>query len=194
MENRNEGLIKDATEMILKEIQTVVTICYVLAIGIGMLFNYMKYSEFGIDIFDYADLLDFLITPFSNFIVLLFTILSSLVAYIAFKFDAVIRVKFPKFYSRQYLGLDKYHWHSLVRNFFHILIFLAYLFLSSLKYGEISRKEIMQKPSISIRYSDNEIEKGKMIGKTREVIFLLSGEKVKAIPITALVKEIEINQ
>ncbi len=194
MEIRNEGLIKDATEMILKEIQTVVTICYVLAIGIGMLFNYRKYSEFGIDIFNYADLLDFLITPFSNFIVLLFTILSSLVAYIAFKFDAVIKVKFPNFYSRQYFGLDKYHLHSLVRNFLHILIFLAYLFLSSLKYGEISRKEIMQKPSISIRYSDNEIAKGKMIGKTREVIFLFSDEKVKVIPITALVKEIEIKK
>ena len=31
-----------------------------------------------------------------------------------------------------------------------------------------------------------------MIGKTKDVIFLLNGEKVEAIPILSLVKEIEI--
>jgi len=31
-----------------------------------------------------------------------------------------------------------------------------------------------------------------MIGKTRDIIFLLNGEKVEAIPITSVVKEFEI--
>ncbi len=61
-----EGLIKDAYETILKEIQTVITILYILMVGIGMLFNYKKYSRFEINIFDYADVFDFLVTPFQD--------------------------------------------------------------------------------------------------------------------------------
>ncbi|MEA4809748.1 MAG: hypothetical protein VB136_10935, partial [Macellibacteroides fermentans] len=38
---------------------------YILAIGIGMLFNYTKYNNFDINIFQYSDVLDFLIIPFS---------------------------------------------------------------------------------------------------------------------------------
>ena len=49
---------------------------------------------------------------------------------------------------------------------------------------------------IQAHYSDFpiklQIKKGKMIGKTKDVIFLLNGEKVEAIPILSLVKEIEI--
>jgi hypothetical protein len=43
-----EGLIKDTYELIIKELQTVVTASYIIAVGIGMLLNYQKYSEFGI--------------------------------------------------------------------------------------------------------------------------------------------------
>lgn len=39
---------------------------------------------------------------------------------------------------------------------------------------------------------DDEIKTGKLIGKTKEIIFLLDGESVYAIPITSLVKEIKI--
>ena len=55
----SEGIIKDAYEAIIKEIQTVFALLYVIAVGIGMLFNYQKYSEFGINIFDYSDVFDF---------------------------------------------------------------------------------------------------------------------------------------
>ena len=68
-----EGLIKDTYELIFKEIQTVITIFYILIVGIGMLFTYHKYSEFGINIFDYADVFDFLVAPFSDFKILLFS-------------------------------------------------------------------------------------------------------------------------
>ena len=38
-----EGLIKDAYELIIKEIQTIVTISYIIAVAVGMLFNFQKY-------------------------------------------------------------------------------------------------------------------------------------------------------
>lgn len=68
MKEMNEGMIKDRYEVIIKEIETVITICYILAVGVGMLFNYKKFSKFGINKFDYADVFDFLIAPFSDFL------------------------------------------------------------------------------------------------------------------------------
>ena len=40
-----EGLIKDAYELIIKEIQTIVTISYIIAVAVGMLFNFQKYVQ-----------------------------------------------------------------------------------------------------------------------------------------------------
>lgn len=37
-----------------------------------------------------------------------------------------------------------------------------------------------------------EIKEGRLIGKTKDVLFLLQGDSVDAIPFTALVKRIEI--
>ena len=192
MSVKSEGIIKDAYETVIKEIQSIVTVFYISAIGVGMLFNYHKYSGYGIDIFDYADLLDFLLTPFSDINVLLFTIISMLIAFTAFKFDSIIKDKFPKFYSRQCFGLNKYKWHNIARNVFYLCLFLAYLFISSVKYGEFNRAKIAEKPIIYITYSDNEITSGKMIGKTREAIFILSDDKVRIIPVAGLIKGIEL--
>ena len=35
-----EGLIKDAYELIIKEIQTIITVSYIIAVAVGMLFNF----------------------------------------------------------------------------------------------------------------------------------------------------------
>jgi len=60
---------KTTYEIIIKELQTVITISYLFTVGIGMLFKYHKYDEFGINIFEYADVFDFLIAPFSDFFI-----------------------------------------------------------------------------------------------------------------------------
>ncbi|TDS52098.1 hypothetical protein [Myroides indicus] len=62
----NQTLIKNIFEKIIKEIQSVITLLYLFTVGIGMLFNYYKYTEFGINIFDYAGIFDFLIAPFAD--------------------------------------------------------------------------------------------------------------------------------
>ncbi|MFC2117164.1 hypothetical protein ACFLSY_00800 [Bacteroidota bacterium] len=192
MNKMKEGLIKDTYEVLIKEMQTVISISYILAIGIGMLFNFQKFSEFGINIFDYADVFDFLIAPFSDLKILLFTIISLTLAYIIFKLDLLFKRKFSKFYSKQSFGMDKKLWYKYFRYISIAILFILYLIISSDKYGKISKQQILNQSSITIRYSDNEIKKGKVIGKTKDVIFLLTGEKVEAIPITSLVKEIEI--
>ncbi len=69
-----EGIIKDKYEIVIKELQTIISILYIFAVGIGMLFNFQKFSEFGINIFEFADIFDFLIAPFSDFKILLFNV------------------------------------------------------------------------------------------------------------------------
>lgn len=187
-----EGLIKDTFELILKEIQSIFTVVYLIAIGIGMLFNYQKYSEFGINIFDYADVFDFLIAPFSDFHILLFTILSVVFVLILFKIDSFGQKKWPKLYTKTNFGLNKKSWFNIYRFAVFSFSFIVYLFIVADSYGKYSKSKIEDMPATSIRMVDNDVLSGKLIGKTKDVVFLLTQNEVKAIPITALVKEIRI--
>ncbi len=187
-----EGLIKDTYEAIIKELQTIISISYIFAVGIGMLFNFQKFSEFGINIFDYADIFDFLIAPFSDFKILFFTIINLILFYSLFKLDILWKEKYPKTYSRASFGWDKKVWYNKFRYISFFIGFVLYLYLSADYYGKITMEKIKQQPAISLRFDDNEVVKGIMIGKTKEIIFLLKEEKVIAVPITSLVKDFEI--
>ena len=188
----NEGIIKDAYEAIIKEIQTLFTISYVIAVGIGMLFNYQKYSEFGINIFDYSDVFDFLIAPFSDFKILLFSVLSSALIFLLIRLDMYWKKRHPESYSKANMGLDKKSWFDALRYIIFVLSFVLYLYSAADFYGKVVKVEVENQEPISVRFIDNEVKKGKLIGKTNNIIFLLKNEKVEAIPISALVKEIEI--
>jgi hypothetical protein len=187
-----EGLIKDTYELILKEIQTVVTISYIIIVGIGMLFTFQKYSEFGINIFDYADIFDFLLAPFSDFRILLFSTVTIIIVFFFFKLDFLWKRKYPKSYSILNFGLDKKSWFSLYRIFLFAIVFIYYLYLSADFYGKITAKIIKEQAPITLKYSDNQTINGVLIGKTKDLLFLLQHENVIAIPITSLVKEFEI--
>jgi hypothetical protein len=187
-----EGLIKDTYELILKEIQTVVTLSYIIVVGIGMLFNFQKYSEFGINIFDYANIFDFLIAPFSDFKILLFSTITIILVLLFFKLDSFSKRKFPKFYSKMNFGMDKKSWYSLYRFSSFAIILIYYLYLSANYYGKVSARQTKEQSPITLTYSDDETIKGVLIGKTNDIVFLLQNEKVIAIPITSSVKEFEI--
>src|SRR5690606_20848905 len=154
--NMKEGLIKDPYELILKEIQTVVTISYILIVAIGMLFTFQKYSKFGINIFDYADIFDFLIAPFSDFKILLFSTITIILVFFFFKLDALYQRKYPKNYSKMNFGWDKKKWFNFYRSSLLVFLFIFYLFLSADVYGKFTKKQIESDSPINLRYSDNE--------------------------------------
>ncbi len=181
-------------ESLLKETQSIISIFYILAVAIGMLFNYQKYSEFGINIFDYADIFEFLITPFSDIIIFLFTIGSSLFVYLFFRFDTWLMKKHPNFYSRAAFGWNKKTWYNTYRNIIFLILFFSFLHSTATLYGKIIARKTKKQTPISLRFLDNEIKKGIIIGKTKEVIFLLENKKVKVIPFMALVKEFEVKK
>lgn len=187
-----EGIIKDAYEAIIKELQTVLTLFYVLAVGVGMLFNYQKYSEFEINIFDYSDVFDFLIAPFSDFNIILFLIISIGFVFLIFGLDTFWKRKHLKSYSILNFGIDKKKWFKSFRYIGFMITFIFYIYSSADFYGRFIKKNIQNQAPISIRFADNEIKTGILIGKTKEIIFLLNGDHVDAIPITSLVKEIKI--
>jgi len=194
IQSQNEGLIKNKYEHLLKEAQSIISIFYLLAVGIGMLFNSQKYSEFGINIFDYADIFDFLVAPFSDIIILLFAIGSCFFAYLIFLFDYWWMKKYPKFYSKIAFGWEKKKWYNSFRYTMFLIILFSYLDYSADIYGQLTAKKTKKQTPISLRFSDNEIKKGIVIGQTKQVIFLLENKKVKVIPFTAIVKEFEIKK
>ena len=187
-----EGLIKDAYELIIKEIQTIITLLYLLAVGIGMLFNYQKYAEFDINIFAYSDVFDFLIAPFADFNISLFALASSTVVFLLLRIDIFWKKKFPKSYSVASFGLDRKNWYNSFRYISFAFGFILYLYLSADIYGKFTKNEIENRAPITIRFEDNEVKSGKLIGKTKDILFLLKNDGVEAIPITSVVKEIKI--
>ena len=187
-----EGLVKDAYELIIKELQTVITASYIVAVGIGMLFNYQKYSEFDINIFDYADVFDFLIAPFSDFYILLFATTSILIVFTIMKLDTLWKNKLPKSYSKLNFGVDKKSWFKTYRIILFTISFILYLYISADYYGRYTKSKVINKNDISIKLADNEIKSGKLIGKTKDVIFLLDEGSVTALPISSFIKEINI--
>ena len=192
MKNSNEGLIKDTYEAVIKEIQTIITIAYILAVGIGMLFNHQKYAEFGINIFDYGDIFDFLIAPFSDFYILLFALTSILLVYILFKIDTYWKNKWPKSYSFVNFKRDKKPWFTTYRLILFVISSLIYLYASADFYGSFSKRRVLAQKDISIALANNEVKSGKFIGKTNNVLFLLENNSTVVIPITSLIKEIRL--
>ena len=136
-----EGLIKYVYELIIREIQTAITISYVIAVGIGMLFNYQKYAQFDINIFYYGDIFDFLIAPFSDLYILLFATISSVFVFIIFYLDSLWQRKWPKSFSRANFGFAKKKWFKLYKSLLFIVSLFLYLLLSADYYGKYTKEK-----------------------------------------------------
>lgn len=187
-----EGLIKDSYELIIKELQSVVTIFYLFLVGMGMLFKHQKFSEFGINIFQYADIFDFLIAPFQDSIIVLFTLASLTFIYILFKLDSIWEKKCPRIYSIFSFGLNKKSWHRTYKLFTFIIALVAYLYFAADFYGRLVYSSINEKEKYKIHYTDDKTISGNLIGKSNNILFLWVDKKVKILPITDSVREMEI--
>lgn len=175
-----------------KDVQTLLTIAYLVAVGIGMLFNYKKYSAFDINIFDYAGLFDFLIAPFGDFMILLFTLGTILLTVAIYRVDIFWQEKHPSSYAKWMFNLDATKWYSKQKFGMGIFLFLLYLYLGADTYAKRYKKLVVDQDFIGVIYADNSQTEGILIGKTADYIFLLQGESVKAIPMNALIKEIQL--
>lgn len=99
--------LQNTYNRLLKDFQAILSIAYLFAVGIGMIFNYRKYSHFNINIFDYADITDFLIAPFADYRIFLFTFISVLILGAIYKLDSYIKEKHPE--STKYTAFKTIH-------------------------------------------------------------------------------------
>lgn len=173
------------------ELPKLLPIIYLCMIGIGMIFNYYKYNNFGVNIFQFASVFDFLISPFEDYIIILFTLLSFTFCSLLYLLDSYMEKKHPKAYSIFSLKLSKKKGYTVARFYLLMGMILLYIWLMAIIYGDYSYKEVLKQQDITVRYHNNEILVGKQIGKTGDIIFLLDVDhKTRAIPIQSLVKDV----
>ena len=187
---KKNGLIKDKYELIAREFQTVLSAFYLLLVGIGMLFSYEKYMRFGINIFQYSDIFDFLLTPFRDLHIFIFTSFSVGVVFLVYTINRLIKNRFPKYYNSKYrLGLLKSY-----PFFVFITVFIVYLFFFSTKYGEFTKRQILENPKLTeIVLSGGSIKKGRLIGKNGGYIFLLeNASEVNIYPVSNSIDTIKV--
>nr|WP_317632069.1 hypothetical protein [uncultured Flavobacterium sp.] len=168
----------------LKEPQILISLLYALAVGIGMIFNYSKYKLYGINIFDYADLTDCLLSPFSDL-----TILLLIFAFIFYYLDVAIKAKYPKFYDFNFLKKIKY---ANLSALITLAVFITAITVFAKQYSKKQFKNIDQEKNITIQTKNN-IIKGKYLGKTKDVLFVIEDNEVKIIPITSNIDFYKLN-
>ena len=180
--------MKSVLNALSRQLKSISIVFYVLAIGIGMMFSYAKFARFGINIFHYSDVLDFMIIPFSDYRILIFTLLSLFIAYGSHCLDRWWQRRYPTSYSKFNFGLNDKNWFkNASRNGLFILLFLMYLLNGAVIYGNVVERQIEKQSPIEICFQDNETLSAKLIGNTKEVIFVLDENKdVKTIPIVSI--------
>lgn len=176
--------------------QAYITLAYLITVAVGMMFDYKYYREFSINIFEYADILDFLLAPVKNLEVIFFVGASGLGVFLFYRFDKFWEKKWPKAYKTFNLGISAERM-SRFRPFLNTFLAVAYLSLASDFYSERMQKRFEESPrQIEIVYeSGNKVVGGKFIGKNSTYIFIQSADKaVKAIPVASDVQEIVIDR
>jgi len=184
---KSEGLIKNAIEHILNEVQTVLSLGYVLLVTIGMFFQYERYSEFGINIFQYADVFDFLIAPFEDFDIIFFFLVSIGIIIALYIMDIWMEKHTPKFYVFMTFGMVNKSWYKMSRIGTFIFLLVLYVHLGADYYGKSYKRQFLDRPTIQLYYTTGSMEEGRVIGKTNEVLFFLVDQRVKIIPMGAQV-------
>ncbi|GAB5523293.1 MAG: hypothetical protein Roseis2KO_11650 [Roseivirga sp.] len=176
------------------DLQGYITLSYLGAVAVGMMFDYQYYNHFAIDIFEYSDILDFLLTPARNLEVILFVLATIVIVWVLFRIDKAWEDKYPKSYRRfNFPGWQK----SLKKYRSGLFIFslVLYLFIASTVYGERKFEQFNTEPTpVSLTFeSGSKTISGSLIGKNKDYLFLQAPDStIKAIPINADVQEIVI--
>lgn len=181
-----------AWTVLLKQTQSIVTFVYLVTVGVGMLYYHQRYSEFGINIFQYADIFYFLVAPFEDVFILQLCALALALFLFGYWLDKTAERRFPRIYTVMSFGWEKKPWFDTYKSVSWALSLIALIYIYSDVYGESSKKKILEREPVTVSFEDGQTAVGQMIGKTNDTLFLIEQESVKAIPLNASVKEIVI--
>ena len=188
-----------------KTIRTIVVALYGFAIIMGMIFSSAKYQAYDINIFEFADILDFLVYPFLDIkSVAYYGFLPIIILFLFYSFDRYLLKNHTDFYSkyltpkffRKYLETS---WYAKSQKT-TLLTIPVYLVVNYFLYYAMHSNEpeyTLYRP-MEIKMQNGEIKKGFLLGKVKDVIFLINidsiskAKDVSIIPYQENVTEIKI--
>lgn len=179
--------LKEQVRAYLKDLPRQLPLLYLAAVAIGMLFNYFKFTRFGINIFQYASVFDFLVSPFEDPNILLFIIGSMTLFGISLLIDAWWKKKWPLCYRKWTFQRTRKPWYMPL---YYPIITLIYIWLAAVYYGWYTEHAVRGQADVTVQYTDNTRLTGQAIGKVGNALFLLRGDTVHVVPMEANIKSL----
>lgn len=172
---------------------------YLVLVLIGMLFEYAYYQHFHINIFAYSDVLDFLLAPAKDIVIIVFTMISFGLVVLIVWWDNFLAVKTPKIYQYMHMGFHRKSWFNTYRTISFYFVLLLYAYLGAMIYGEARAKAVNFQPKITVFFQSNDTQgdyyEATLIGKNKDYLFLLDSlDNVRIVPSNSQVKEIRLDE
>ena len=190
MEEKDQGLIKDRFELIIRELQNLLAFGYVCLIILGMMFEIGYYSFFGINIFEYAGVSDFLLAPFRRPVSLMILFIIGVYLMVTYPMDVWMAKNWPRFYRILNFGIVKAERSSVYRNIVFVFTALTLIILLSVDQGSKGFKKVQSgENNYHVIFAENQKEMyGRKVGQTSSYLFLMDSiEQIKVIPINSQV-------
>lgn len=118
-----------------KDISLMLTFGYLFLILIGMIFNAVFFAINHLNIFKYAEISDFLLAPFRDFYILIFTALSILLIFAFYQLDDYIEQRYPKLHHKLLMGRDKNKYAVFYETKGVLLLIGMYIVIAAWNYG-----------------------------------------------------------
>lgn len=126
-----------------KDISLSLSVGYVVLISLGILYNYLYYRAFEIDILSYCDLTDLLITPIRQPLLLAFFVGNLCFFYLIALFDGWFLDKFPALYKAMSLGVNtESKGYMLYKHGTGLLALLFYIYVSTNFIAQRERRKL----------------------------------------------------
>jgi hypothetical protein len=182
---------KDVQNFLKGDVSTSLTVGYLVLIIIGMLFNGLYYLLWRINIFDYSDISDFLLAPFRDLFILIFTVASIAIIYFLTWIDEKMQEKYPKIYYLMALGYSEERrkdWYS-----FKSMAFLSifYVVIAAFMYASFQFKSLrrqLHSSDVTIHTKENQFAPSDTViylGKTNTYFFVYVRNKKERVIIPA---------
>ena len=165
-----------------KDISLSLTLSYVALVAIGITFNSAYYICFRINIIQYSDISDFLLAPFRDPFILIFTIGTIVFLHYNNIFDNWLEEKHPKIHQRLYIGLDKEKFQQWYASKGMVFVIVLYVYFVALLYGIFQSNKVKKGESdyICVIMKDNHFEPTDtlyFVGKNNGFTFLYNKNK-----------------
>jgi hypothetical protein len=199
-EPKDKSTQKPFWKKYIRGIQDVFSLGYLLLILLGMLHEFLFFRKFGLNVFDYYDIIDFLLVPLKNAFILLFFVSLILLSLFLIALDEYWERKHPSSYRMVSFGLNTRPWWPLWRQIQFVLIVLLYTWFAAKGYAHVKHELILQRPEnrqITIDFlgegPEKDMHNATKIGQNKDFLFILpdSSNRVLAIPLNSNILTIE---